>query len=304
MPATPQDRPGSPGIEGVIAYPVTPFDADGVHTAQLTALVERLVAAGVHAVAPLGSTGELAYLDEHEFDAVVDTTVAAVGGAVPVLVGVSALTTAATVRRARYAEQAGADAVQVVPVSYWALSEREIVVHYTAVSDAVAIPIMAYNNPATAGVDMSPELLVRMFDTIENVTMVKESTGDLARMRRIDELSGGALPFYNGSNPLVLDALRAGATGWCTAAPNLAAQPCLDLYAAIRGGDSDAAQAQYDRLRPLLEFIVAGGLPTTVKAGLELLGVPAGEPRRPLLALDADGRQRLRAMLAGLGATV
>lgn len=292
--------PDSPEIYGVIAYPVTPFNADGVDTARLTALVDRLVAAGVDAIVPLGSTGELAYLNETEFDAVVDTTIAAVGGAVPVLAGVSDLTTANTVRRARYAQQAGADAVQVVPVSYWKLSEREIVAHYTAVSDAIDIPIMAYNNPATAGVDMSPELLVSMFNTVEQVRMVKESTGDLGRMLRIAELSDGALPFYNGSNPLVLDALRAGAAGWCTSAPNLAAQPCLDLAAAVRAGEQDKAQEIYDRLKPLLEFIVAGGLATTIKAGLELLGVPAGEPRRPLLPLDEAGREQLRAILAGL----
>ncbi len=70
---------------------------------------------------------------------------------------------------------------------------------------------MAYNNPATSGVDMSPELLVRLFESVDNLTTVKESTGDLSRMRRIAELSGGRLPFYNGSNPLVLDALRVGA---------------------------------------------------------------------------------------------
>ena len=201
-------------------------------------------------------------------------------------------------RRARYAAQAGADAVMVAPVSYWKLSEREITTHYSAVSDAVDVDIVAYNNPATSGVDMSPELLVGMFENIEHVTMVKESTGDLSRMQRIAELTGGRLPFFNGSNPLVLDALRAGAAGWCTAAPNLRAQPCLDLYAAVTAGELDTAQALYDDLKPLLEFIVAGGLATTVKAGLELLGVPAGEPRRPLLPLDDAGRAQLRRLLS------
>ena len=109
----------------------------------------------------------------------------------------------------------------VLPVSYWKLSEREILQHFLSIGDAIGIPIMMYNNPATSGVDMSPELLVRMFETVDNVSMVKESTGDLSRMRRIDELSGGRLPFYNGGNPLVFNALQAGATGWCTAAPCL-----------------------------------------------------------------------------------
>jgi hypothetical protein len=89
--------------------------------------------------------------------------------------------------------------------------------HYATVAAALDIPIMAYNNPATSGIDMSPELLVQMFTEIDNLTMVKESTGDLDRMLRIKELTGTTLPFYNGSNPLILDALTAGASGWCTA---------------------------------------------------------------------------------------
>lgn len=283
-------------LQGIIAYPVTPFSADGaaVDTDKLGTLVDRLVRDGAHAVAPLGSTGESAYLTEPEFDAVVDVTVGAVAGRVPVIVGASDLTTANTIRRARHAQRAGADALMILPVSYWKLTDREIAAHYAAVSAAVDLPIMAYNNPATSGIDMSPELLVQMFAEIDNVTMVKESTGDLSRMLRIKELTGGALPFYNGSNPLVLKALNAGAAGWCTAAPNLRPQPCLDLYAAVRSGDSAKAQQIYDELAPLLRFIVDGGLPTTVKAGLELLGRGVGDPRAPLLPLQADRRAELR----------
>jgi 4-hydroxy-tetrahydrodipicolinate synthase len=289
-----------PKIHGVIAYPVTPFvndDAATVDTEKLGALVDRLVVAGVHAIAPLGSTGELAYLDEGEFDAVVDATMAAVAGRVPVVVGVSDLTTARTIRRAQYAQRAGADAVMVLPVSYWKLSEREIFKHFLSIDDAIGIPIMAYNNPATSGVDMAPELLIRMSESIDNVSMVKESTGDLSRMLRINQLSGGRLPFYNGSNPLVLNALQAGAAGWCTAAPCLRPQPCIDLYDAVRAGELPTAQSIYADLKPLLEFIVAGGLATTVKAGLELLGVGVGDPRRPLLPLDDEGRAALKKLL-------
>ena len=287
-------------IEGVIAYPVTPFTANGeqIDTGALAGLVEQLVGTGAHAIAPLGSTGESAYLTEAEFDLVVDVTVNVVDGRVPVIVGASDLTTANTIRRARHAQRAGADALMILPVSYWKLTDREIARHYAAVGSAVDLPIMAYNNPSTSGIDMSPELLVQMFDDVDNLLMVKESTGDLTRMQRIKELSGGTLPFYNGSNPLVLDALTEGASGWCTAAPNLRPQPCLDLYAAVRAGDRKLAQKVYDDLEPLLRFIVAGGLPTTVKAGLELLGTGVGNPRPPLLPLEDDGRRELDAILA------
>jgi 4-hydroxy-tetrahydrodipicolinate synthase len=285
-------------IRGIIAYPITPFGEAGIDTGRLAGLVDTMVNAGVHAIAPLGSTGESAYLSFDEWKTVVDTTIAAVAGWVPVVVGASDLTTAGTVARSEYAQQAGATAVMVIPVSYWSLNEREIVQHYTSVSDAISIPIMAYNNPATSGIDMSPTLLNRMFETIANVKMVKESTGDIRRMLDLRELSSGALPFYNGSNPLVLEALLAGASGWCTAAPCLRPAPVIALYEAVAAGDTDRAQGIYAELLPLLSFIVAKGLPTAVKSGLDILGEPAGVPRLPLLPLDPEDRTQLESILA------
>jgi 4-hydroxy-tetrahydrodipicolinate synthase len=287
-----------PLIHGIIAYPITPFGEAGIDTDRLAGLVDTMVSAGVHGIAPLGSTGESAYLSFGEWKTVVDTTIGAVAGRVPVVVGASDLTTAGTVARSEYAQQAGATAVMVIPVSYWALNEREIVQHYASVSDAISIPIMAYNNPATSGIDMSPTLLNRMFEAIANVKMVKESTGDIQRMLDLKELSSGALPFYNGSNPLVLKALLAGASGWCTAAPCLRPAPAIALYEAVAAGDTDRAQEIYDELLPLLSFIVSKGLPPAVKSGLEILGEPAGVPRLPLLPLDVADRAQLESILA------
>jgi 4-hydroxy-tetrahydrodipicolinate synthase len=284
-------------IRGIIAYPITPFGEAGIDVERLAGLVDTMVDAGVHGIAPLGSTGESAYLDFDEWKTVVDTTTTAVAERVPVVVGASDLTTAGTVARAEYAEQAGASAVMVIPVSYWPLSEREIVQHYSSVSEAISIPIMAYNNPATSGIDMSPTLLNHMFESIANVKMVKESTGDIQRMVDLKQLSAGALPFYNGSNPLVLKALLAGASGWCTAAPCLRPAPVIALYEAAAAGDTARASEIYEELLPLLGFIVAKGLPTAVKSGLAILGEPAGVPRLPLLPLDADDRTQLESIL-------
>ena len=285
-------------IQGIIGYLVTPFSDDGrINVHVLETMINRLIDHGVHAIAPLGSTGELAYLSNDEFRLVVDHCLSTVDQRIPVIVGVSGLTTANTIWRAQYAHEAGAQAIMVAPVTYWKLSEREIYQHYRSISEHVPIPIIAYNNPATAGIDMSPEFLVSMFETIDMVTMVKESTGDLNRMIQIAQLSGGQLPFYNGSNPLVLEALRVGASGWCTAAPNLCPQQCQALYCAVMSNDFVTAQRIYDQLKPLLEFIVAGGLPATIKAGLNLLGIPAGSPRRPLLDLPAHEQDYLAKLL-------
>jgi 4-hydroxy-tetrahydrodipicolinate synthase len=292
----------TPSIHGIIAYPITPFADAGIDTERLADLVDTMVEAGVHGIAPLGSTGESAYLSFDEWKTVVDTTVGAVEGRVPVVVGASDLTTAGTVARAEYAEAAGATSVMVIPVSYWALNEREIAQHYGSVSDAISLPIMAYNNPATSGIDMSPTLLNQMFESIANVKMVKESTGDIQRMLDLKELSSGELPFYNGSNPLVLDALLAGASGWCTAAPCLRAAPTIALYEAVAAGEVDRAKEIYDELAPLLRFIVSKGLPPAVKSGLEILGEPAGDPRAPLLPLDPVDRAELESILMAVPA--
>ena len=285
-------------FRGIIAYPITPFTADNaVDLPTYRHLVERLVASGAHGIAPLGSTGVLPYLTDEERDAITEATLQQVAGRVPVLVGVSHLTTAGVVRHARFAEQAGAAAVMVIPMSYWKLTDDEIFQHFDRVASAISVPIMAYNNPATGGLDMSPTLLKRLLE-IPNVTMIKESTGDVQRMQALRQLLGEDVAFYNGANPLALAAFAAGATGWCTAAPNLIPELNLELYKAVQRQDLAEAQQLFYQQFELLQFIVAKGLPRAVKAGLELQSQVAGELRAPLQPLAAGEQQALARLLA------
>jgi len=287
----------SPTIHGIIGYTITPFSADGQRI-DLNALgrsIDRLIASGVHAIAPLGSTGEGAYLSDAEWDEVSAFSLAKIARRVPTIVSVSDLTTAKAVRRARYAEANGADAVMVLPTSYWKLSEAEIVAHYAAIGDSIGVPIMLYNNPATSGTDMSMDLILRIIKRVANVTMVKESTGDIQRMHQLHRQSD--VPLYNGCNPLALEAFAAGAKGWCTAAPNLIPQLNLDLYDAVLGNDLAKARDLFYRQLPLLEFILKGGLPATIKAGLRLTGLDVGDPRLPVFPLSETGIEQLQALL-------
>lgn len=287
-------------LRGIIAYPVTPFHADGsgIDESAFRTVIEALLATNPVAVAILGSAGESAYLTTDEWHRAVEIGVEAVAGVVPLIVGIGELTTAAAIAKASFAEQAGADRLMVIPVSYWKLDPTEIVEHYRAIAAATRLPIMIYNNPATSGVDMSPALMVRMVQEIDNVDLIKESSGDIHRMHAIHELSGGTIPFYNGANHLALEALAAGAHGWCTAAPNLLGTAPAELIAIVTSGDLDAARTLFYRLLPVLRFIVTGGLPTTVKAGLRLKGIEAGAPRRPLLPLSGEKLDELQTLLA------
>ncbi|MGG7665741.1 dihydrodipicolinate synthase family protein [Dyadobacter sp. BHUBP1] len=287
-------------LRGIIAYPITPFDADDkVDIDLFKKLTDRLVTSGSHAVAPLGSTGVLPYLNDEEKEAVLEATTAVVAGRIPVVAGVSNLTTERTIYHARFAETAGATAVMIIPMSYWKLTDDEIFAHYCKVAEAISIPIMAYNNPATGGIDMSPVLLKRLLE-IPNVTMIKESTGDVQRMHYLRRVLGEEVAFFNGSNPLALAAFSAGAVGWCTAAPNLIPDQNLALYNAIMANDLNNAREIFYGQQELLEFITSKGLPRTIAAGLEILGVGAGGLRNPLAPLGEPDAARLEVLLAEL----
>lgn len=287
-------------FKGIIAYPITPFDNnEKVDIPLFKHLVERLVKSGSHGIAPLGSTGVMPYLSDEEKEEVTEATLQQIKGRIPTLVGVSNLTTEKTIHHAQFAEKAGADAVMIIPMSYWKLTDDEIVSHYDAVARKISIPIMAYNNPATSGVDMSPALLKRLLE-IPNVTMIKESTGDVQRMHYLRRELGEDVAFYNGSNPLALAAFSAGARGWCTAAPNLIPELNISLYHAVEEGNLEKAKEIFYQQFDLLKFIVSKGLPRAVKSGLNILGESGGNLRSPLKPLDEKETEELKNIIKTL----
>jgi len=287
-------------FKGIIAYPITPFDEnEKVDIPLFKHLVERLITSGSHGIAPLGSTGVMPYLSDEEKEEVTEATLQQVKGRIPTLVGVSNLTTEKTIHHAQFAEKAGADAVMIIPMSYWKLTDDEIVTHYDAVASKISIPIMAYNNPATSGVDMSPALLKRLLE-IPNVTMIKESTGDIQRMHYLRRELGEEVAFYNGSNPLALAAFSAGARGWCTAAPNLIPEWNISLYNAVEEGDLEKAKTIFYQQFDLLKFIVNKGLPRAVKSGLNILGEDGGNLRSPLKPLHEKETEELKNIIKTL----
>lgn len=289
-------------FKGIIAYPITPFNQQGqVDLPLFKKLVERLVTSGSHGIAPLGSTGVMPYLHDEEKEAITEATIQQVAGRLPVVTGVSNLTTERTVYHAKFAEKAGSTAVMIIPMSYWKLTDHEIFSHYEAVAKSISIPIMAYNNPATSGLDMSPVLLKKLLE-IPNVTMIKESSGDLQRMHTLRRDLGEDIAFFNGSNPLALGAFAAGAQGWCTAAANLIPELNTGLYDAIQKNDLNAAQSLFYKQLNLLKYILAKGLPRAIKSGLEILGEDGGELRGPLKPLNSQEVTELATLLNALKA--
>src|ERR687890_1000344 len=151
-------------FHGVLPALITPFtdDGDAIDTHALTAIADRLIAAGVGGLVPGGSTGEFTTLTNAERRQLVEVTVQAADGRAPVVAGTGALSTRETVELSVHAEQAGAAAVMVVPPFYDALSWRELKAHFQAVADAISIPIMYYNLPGATGVTLTAEQLRRL----------------------------------------------------------------------------------------------------------------------------------------------
>lgn len=152
---------------------------------------------------------------------------------------------------------------------------------------------------------MRPEFIAKMVSDVDNITMVKESTGDIQRMHKLFQLSDGAIKFYNGSNPLAFAAFAAfaaGAAGWCTAAANIVPEWPKRLHRAFADGKLSEAREVYYRQLPFLQFIMRGGLPATIKGGLRVVGFDAGVPREPCRPMNAEQAKELSGILEKLGA--
>src|SRR5918999_132967 len=179
-------------FNGVLPALITPFteDGSGIDPQALAANVERLVAAGVGGLVPGGSTGEFTTLTNAERRQLVELTVEAAAGRVPVVAGTGALATRETVELSVHAEQPGAAAVMIVPPFYDALSWRELLAHYTAVADAIEIPIMYYNLPSASGVTLTLEQF-RELRAAANVTVLKDTGGDTTAATELIQAGGG-----------------------------------------------------------------------------------------------------------------
>jgi 4-hydroxy-tetrahydrodipicolinate synthase len=292
-----------PKWDGVFAYPVSTFD-DGAERLDLEAFaanLEYMIDSGVHYIVPLGSTGEFAYLSPDERREIVSTAVKQVRGRIPVIAGVSAISTKETVRLAREAKDLGADGLTILMQCYFALSDDQVLAHLEAVSRAVDLPILIYNNPGTSKVDFTPALVKRLPD-VAHVEVLKESSGNINRVNLLREAVGGKLTILAGWDTIALPSFALGLRGWCSGLPNIAARECVDLYElAVERNDPAGALDMHRRLFPLAEYLLTNQIPAVAKAGMEIRGRRGGPPRPPLSPLPKGEIEKLRAMIDRLG---
>ena len=291
-------------FSGSFTVMVTPFSDDGskVDYSTLRRFVDWQISNGVPGLIPLGSTGEFLSITDEERREIVTTIIQQVDGRVPVLVGAADEWTDKAVRYSREAEELGASGVMIVPPYYASPTGDELYAHYQRISDAISIPIMVYNNPNTANVDLTPDLLARL-SQIENVDYVKESSGDISRIREIDRLSEGRMTVFAGYH--AFDSFLLGAKGYVSVCGNIVPKLSSDLYKlVIEESDAASGRELYHRLLPLLDAISGDLYVSATKAALELVGMPVGIPRMPRLRVPETHRIKIEEVLRELGVLV
>lgn len=290
-------------LSGVFAPVVTPFGADGaLDHAAFARNVRAHRAAGLAGLVTAGSSGEAALLDDDERARLVEWAREALGGEGTVIAGIGGESTRATVRRARDAASAGADAVLVVAPHYYSrrMDDAALLAHYSAVADASPLPVLLYNIPVYAHFALSVEL-VQAMAAHENVAGMKDSAGDLAMLTRYVAEQGPTFRVLTGHAGTYASALAMGVRGGILAAALFAPAVVHAVTEAYGRGDAAAGAAAQARLIPLGRDIVAAYGPAGLKCALDLVGMDGGAPRAPLLACTGTERGVVEARLGEAG---
>ncbi len=286
-------------FEGVLTALVTPFRDGAVDEAALRALVETQIAAGVDGLVPCGSTGESATLSHAEHERVIDITVDAARGRVPVLAGTGSNDTSAAIELTRYAKRAGAAGALLISPYYNKPTQEGIFAHYAEIARATEFPLVIYNIPGRTASNIEPTTVLRLAE-IEHITGVKEASGRLEQVSEIIAHAPGEFAVVSGDDALTLPILALGGKGVISTTANAAPAAMLELVNAFRSGDLAGARRAHYRVLPLFEALFVETNPIPVKAALALLGQIRDELRLPLVPLTEANRQRLHVVLKEL----
>jgi 4-hydroxy-tetrahydrodipicolinate synthase len=287
---------------GVFPYLVSPVDTQGEVKADVLArLCDDLIAAGVHGLTPLGSTGEFAYLANDKRRRVVEVTLAASGGRVPVVPGVAATTTADAVAQARDYARLGASGLLAVLEAYFPLKDAQIEAYFRAIADATDLPVILYTNPNFQRADLSLDVIERLADH-PRIVGIKDASTNTGRLLSILNRCGDRIAVHCASAHIPAAVMMIGGVGWLAGPACLVPRQSVALYDLCRASQWNEAMDLQRSLWKLNEVFARFNLAACVKAGLDLQGYPVGDPLPPQAPLGAAEREAVRVALAAVGA--
>lgn len=290
-------------LRGILLPTTTPFDAKGrIDSDAIRANLSAWSKTGVIGFVVLGSTGERVHLDEREYLQAIETSRDSVGDDLAFIVGAGQQSTLGTINEIRKAAEAGADAVLVITPNYYrsAITQEALVSFYTAVADASPVPVLLYSMPALTGIKIEPQTIARLSEHA-NIIGVKDSSNDIAGFAETVRLCPNDFAVMTGNGTVLLDALKAGATGGILAVGLVVPQTCVEIF---RTFETDDAVKLQSALTPLAAAVTTrfgiGGL----KAALDMAGYTGASVRAPLQPPSDAARNEIAALLEALVVSV
>jgi dihydrodipicolinate synthase/N-acetylneuraminate lyase len=290
-------------LRGILAAVTTPFtaDASAVDEDALRQNVDRLVEAGIHGLVPTGTTGEFTTLSDAEYRRVIELYVEAAAGRVPVVAGIGALSTDGAISLAQHAESVGADALMLVPPFYDPLDFDALVAFLSDVAASVTLPIVYYNVPGATGLQLDAAQIASLGD-IDGIDYLKDTSGDAVALGDLLTNHGDRIKAFNGWDTLTFFGIASGAQASVWGVAGIVPELAVEFWNTLaERGDLASAREQWKTLWAISDFLESVNYVAGIKAGLELLGVPAGPPRRPIQPLSEENRQRFAQILENAG---
>jgi len=299
-----------PLFRGVCASSITPFRADGsLELDRLKPHLDWLISERVDAISPLGSSGEFVALECEDRKRVLGAAIANIAGRVHVVAGTHDYSTRRTQDLSKFAEAEGADSLLIVPPYYMAPTPNQVMDHYRRIAEQVSIPILVYHNIPLTCVDLKTEHLLKLFEE-GAIGGCKMSNPEPDRICELLQATDGKFQVYAGIDTVAFEGLCHGAAGWISGIPSTVPGAAKDLYNAIAvEGDLMKARALWKKLAPLmrLQFQAYHSRGegahwfSTMKAALNMIGPPVGDPSPPILPLPESFRGTLAKLLRDLG---
>jgi 4-hydroxy-tetrahydrodipicolinate synthase len=292
-------------FEGIYTPVITPHTQDGgIDNEGFAAIIEHLIAAGVHGIIVGGSTGEYYAQSIDERIALAKLAKQVIGTRLPLIVGTGAIRQKDSVEMAIQACDLGADAILVSSPPYAVPTERENALNALAIDRAADLPVMLYNYPGRMGINMGEEFLDRVGRS-RNICAIKESSGDINRVHLLAR-DYPQIQLSCGMDDQALEFFAWGARSWVCAGSNFLPAEHIALYRACAvEGNFDKGRRIMSAMMPLMRVLEQGGkFVQCVKHGVDLEGLRAGPPRPPLKALNKDDKRQLEQVVRVLKTTI
>ena len=290
-----------PDFHGVFPYLVSPVDASGrIRGEVLGRLCDDLITSGVHGLTPLGSTGEFAYLNNAQRAAVVQATIEAAKGRVPVVAGVASTSTLDVVAQARAYQKLGADGILAILEAYFPLADAQVESYFRAIADAVDIPVVIYTNPQFQRSDLSLDCIARL-SAHPRIQYIKDASTNTGRLLSIMNRCGDAIKVFSASAHIPAAVMLIGGVGWMAGPACIVPKQSVELYDLCKARRWDEALVLQRKLWRVNEAFARFNLAACIKAGLAIQGYDVGPPVAPQAALTADERKVVEAVLREIG---